>query len=195
MNYLAHFHLARSHNDWIAGALLGDFVKGPLAGVQTLPDGLRAGIHLHRRIDAFTDAHTLRAPFAAALPPEYRRYAGILLDMYCDHWLSRHWSTFEAQSLPAFSARVYGVLRDNRARMPTPAARMADRLIEHDVLGKYGEPAMIAATLRRIGGRLSRANPLRDLQEADLPALAAAEPVFLALYPQLVELAAVSAER
>ena len=30
MNYLAHFHLAGSDNGLIVGALLGDYVKGPL---------------------------------------------------------------------------------------------------------------------------------------------------------------------
>lgn len=184
MNYLAHFHLARGDDNWIAGALLGDFVKGPLS--TTLPQPLRDGIQLHRHIDAFSDAHPLRAEFAKKLPADFRRYAGIVLDVCCDYWLSHRWSTFETQSLDDFAVRIYAVLQASRAQMPAPAARMAQRLIEHNVLTRYNDGAVIAATLKRIGWRLRRANPLRHLGAELESYLLAAEPVFVELYPQLL---------
>ena len=55
MNYLAHFHLSHGNDDWMTGALLGDFVKGPLKGERS--KALEQGILLHRKIDAFTDRH------------------------------------------------------------------------------------------------------------------------------------------
>jgi acyl carrier protein phosphodiesterase len=184
VNYLAHFHLARADDGWIAGALLGDYIKGPLAA--DWPSPLRHGIQLHRRIDAFTDTHPLRLEFARHLPDNCRRYAGIVLDVCCDHWLSVHWARFEAQSLPDFSARIYAVLQANLMQMPAPAARMAQRLAEHDVLLQYRDAAVVAATLERIGWRLRNDNPLRAIG-AELDAyLAAAEPIFSELYPQLL---------
>lgn len=184
MNYLAHFHLARADDDWIAGALLGDYIKGPLSA--DLPIHLRHGIQLHRRIDAFTDTHPLRREFAQCLPDSYRRYAGIVLDVCCDHWLSVHWSQFETQPLPDFSERVYGALQANLLQMPAPAARMAERLVEYNVLMQYHDGAVVAATLERIGWRLRNDNPLRRITAEPTDYLAAAEPIFNELYPQLL---------
>lgn len=184
MNYLAHFHLARADDGWIAGALLGDYIKGPLA--TDWPSQLRYGIQLHRRIDAFTDTHPLRGEFARRLPDSYRRYAGIVLDVCCDHWLSVHWAQFEAQPLPDFSARIYGVLQGHLQQMPAPAARMAQRLVEHDVLLQYHDAAVVAATLERIGWRLRSDNPLRGIGAELDEYLAAAESIFTELYPQLL---------
>ena len=55
MNYLAHFHLAarlasergEEGDGLLIGALLGDYVKGPLRG--DYPDDWEEGIRLHRR--------------------------------------------------------------------------------------------------------------------------------------------------
>lgn len=160
MNYLAHFHLASAHDDWLVGALLGDYVKGPLQGQW--PRGWEEGIRLHRRIDAISDRHPLRAELAAALPPEFRRYAGIVLDVCCDHWLSRDWSLWQAQSLPDFAERVYAVLARAQPELPPPAQRFAQRLREYDMLTAYHDRAAVPATLQRIGSRLARTNPLCD---------------------------------
>jgi acyl carrier protein phosphodiesterase len=186
VNYLAHFHLARAEDDWIVGALLGDFVKGPLRGEW--PAGWEHGMRLHRRIDALSDRHPLRQEAARALPQIYRRYHGIVLDVCCDYWLSRHWSRFCAQPLPEFSARVYDVLRHHQAQLPAPAARMAQRLIEYDVLGIFDRWDTVAATLERIGTRLQRANPLAAAGSELPPYLPQLEANFLEFYPELMQL-------
>jgi acyl carrier protein phosphodiesterase len=185
VNYLAHFHLAQADDDWIVGALLGDFVKGPLRGAW--PAGWERGMRLHRHIDAYSDSHPLRRDAARALPAHYRRYAGIVLDVCDDYWLSRHWSHFHAEPLPRFAARVYGVLAQYRQQLPAPAARMATRLIDHDVLGIFDRWSTVAATLERIGTRLRRANPLATAG-AELPAyLPSLEQNFLSFYPDLIQ--------
>ncbi|HSB98034.1 MAG TPA: ACP phosphodiesterase, partial [Spongiibacteraceae bacterium] len=132
MNYLAHFHLARASDAWIIGALLGEYVKGPLTGAW--PPEWEQGIRLHRQIDAFSDQHATRLQFARLLPTEYRRYAGIVLDVYCDYLLSLHWQSFHDEALADFAERVYALLVQHMARLPPPAERMAQRLIDYDVL-------------------------------------------------------------
>lgn len=158
MNYLAHFHLARAHDDWLVGALLGDYVKGPLRG--ELPAGWEQGIRLHRKIDAISDRHPLRAQLAAALPPAWRRYAGIVLDVCCDHWLSRQWQLWHAQPLPQFAAEVYRVLQQHHDTLPVSSQRFAQRLRDYDMLNAYHDWDAVPATLQRIGTRLRHANPL-----------------------------------
>lgn len=185
MNYLAHFHLAQAHDGWIVGALLGEYVKGPLRGEW--PAAWEQGMRLHRHIDAVSDRHPLRLQFARALPTQYRRYAGIALDVCCDHWLSLHWRNFYGAPLPQFARRVYALLEQHKAQLPVPAARMAQRLIEHDVLCIYDDWNTIAAVLARIGERLRYPNPLQRAGKELLPYRTQAETVFLQLYPQLID--------
>lgn len=159
MNYLAHFHLARANDDWLVGALLGDYVKGPLRG--ELPAGWEDGIRLHRKIDAISDRHPLRAQLAGELPPAWRRYAGIVLDVCCDHWLSQQWESWEARPLEEFARRVYRILAANEGELPGNSRRFAQRLREYDMLTAYRDWASVPATLQRIGTRLSlKDNPL-----------------------------------
>jgi acyl carrier protein phosphodiesterase len=184
MNYLAHFHLAQASDAGLLGALLGEYVKGPLQGAW--PSAWEEGIRLHRRIDAFSDRHSSRLQFAEAVPAEYRRYAGIVFDVYCDHLLSLHWQHFERQPLPDFAARVYALLERHMAQLPPPAARMARRLIEYDVLCIYHEWDTVSGALARIGERFVRANPLARAGDELGVYLPLAERLFLDLYPALV---------
>lgn len=184
MNYLAHFHLAQDNDAWIVGALLGEYVKGPLHGGW--PAQWEQGIRLHRQIDAFSDQHPARLQFARLLPPEYRRYAGIVLDVYCDHLLSLHWLRFQNESLREFAARVYALLERDMARLTPPAARMAQRLIDYDVLCIYHRWNTVDGALARIGGRFARANPLARAGSELLCYLPQAEQIFLEFYPALI---------
>lgn len=189
MNYLAHFHLACANDDWIIGALLGEFVKGPLRGEWPL--AWEQGMRLHRTIDAFSDQHEARAQFARELPTDCRRYAGIVLDVCCDHLLSLHWSQFHREPLPQFTQRVYTLLQQcseqqYAEQIPPAALRMAQRLIQYDVLSIYAEWDTVTSSLARIGERLKRPNPLSRIAGELKPYLPHAEHAFLTLYPDLI---------
>jgi len=184
MNYLAHFHLARANDAWIIGALLGEYVKGPLTGAW--PPAWEQGIRLHRQIDAFSDQHATRLQFARLLPAEYRRYAGIVLDVYCDYLLSLHWQSFHDEALTHFAARVYALLTQHMVRLPPPAERMAQRLIDYDVLCIYHRWDTVAGALERIGQRFARANPLHRAGLELRQYLPQAEQIFLEFYPALI---------
>lgn len=182
MNHLAHFHLARSRDDWLVGALLGDYIKGPLRG--ELPHW-EQGIRLHRKIDALSDNHALRTQLAGTLPPLLRRYAGIILDVCCDHWLTRHWQVVASQPLPVFADRVYGVLDQHAAQLDASPQRLIARLRDYNLLCGYADWEAVPATLRRIGTRLPRANPLITVDSAALTAARNLEGKFPNFYTEL----------
>jgi acyl carrier protein phosphodiesterase len=188
MNFLAHFHLAWPEELLLAGGLEGDFHKGPLPG--DLPGDLLDGVRLHRAIDAFTDRHPDLAQARHLFPDGTRRYAGILLDLSFDHFLSRHWARFSDTDLVSFSRRVYGVLDRHREKLSQPAQRMARRLREYDVLQQYRYRETVYASADRIGGRLRRPNPLHRAAELLEPIEPELEHVFLGFYPQLQEFCA-----
>jgi acyl carrier protein phosphodiesterase len=183
MNFLAHFHLAWPDDGLVAGGLEGDFLKGPLRG--TLPTRIEAGVKLHRAIDAYTDNHPVIRELRCEFPAQLRRYAGILIDLSFDHYLSQHWARFSAMPLQQFNSDIYRALHAHEAAMSSGARHMAARLTEHDVLSLYGEWQTVIVTAARIGQRFRRHNPLIDIERALNPARPSMEKAFLNFYPQL----------
>lgn len=182
MNFLAHFHLAWPEPPLIAGALEGDYHKGPL---HSAPPRLAAGIELHRAIDAFTDEHPLVRELKSDFPSGLRRFAGILIDLGFDHFLTRHWSEFSQLPLPHFNARVYHTLAASHTDFSPGARRMAGRLAEFDILGAYGEWDSVPASAERVGERFRRGNPLRQVGTELEPLAPAMERTFVRFYPEL----------
>lgn len=187
MNYLAHFHLAWPDEDLLAGGLEGDYFKGPLR--QQLSAGLERGVRLHRAIDAYTDQHPELASLRAAFDPGLRRFAGILVDLSFDHFLSIHWHQYSGESLDAFNRDVYRGLVARRSELSSAARRMLDRLVRYDLLGRYSHWETIPASASRVGERFSRGNPFLSVEEQLEALRPQLESAFLRFYPQLQEYA------
>ncbi|WNW11650.1 ACP phosphodiesterase [Pseudomonas sp. DTU_2021_1001937_2_SI_NGA_ILE_001] len=186
MNYLAHLHLGGQRPAQLLGSLYGDFVKGPLAGRFT-PE-VEASIHLHRRIDAFTDRHPLTRAALGRFSQGNRRYAGIVLDVFFDHCLARDWHCYAQVPLEAFTERFYRVLRA-QADLPERLAAVAPRMVAQDWLGSYQEYSVVEAALGGIARRLSRPEGLFQAMQ-ELPGLY--QPLsedFAAFYPVLQDFA------
>ncbi|MEH6593875.1 MAG: ACP phosphodiesterase [Halioglobus sp.] len=185
MNFLAHFHLAGPNKALIAGGLEGDYYKGLLSG--KLSPGIERGIKLHRAIDAHTDNHAVIAELRRHFPPDIRRYAGILIDISFDHYLTRHWAQFSPLALPEFNHRVYRALSLHRQELSPGAQAMASRMLALDILGRYHDWHAVTATAIRIGERFTRGNPLLDVERQLAPVRDRLEQAFLDFYPQLFE--------
>lgn len=192
MNYLAHFHLAScaqrgdDDNGLIIGALLGDFIKGPLK--NEWPDGWERGIAMHRRIDALTDSHPEVSALLTGLPGNYRRYGGIMFDVCFDYCLVQHWGNFHPEPLPDFAQQIYAALGQNDAEFPAAARKQAQRLARYNVLVNMGNWQTVENMLTRIGQRLKRDNPLASSAPVLQDQLVDIEAHFLRLYPQLLDL-------
>ncbi|MGK0498505.1 MAG: acyl carrier protein phosphodiesterase [Oceanicoccus sp.] len=182
MNYLAHFHLSHGDDQLLVGALLGDFVKGPLTGKRSR--GLEQGILLHRKIDAYTDSHQQLAQLQQRFAPEFRRYAGIMTDVVFDHFLNRHWQRFHHQPLVHFSQQIYRLISDNQ-HISAAAKLQADNLVRYDVFGHYGHWETVAGALQHISQRLKRENPLAIAAAEMEQHYDELEQGFLVFYPQL----------
>lgn len=182
MNYLAHFHLSHGDDGLLLGALLGDYVKGPLKGEHR--KDIEQGIVLHRKIDAFTDQHTCLQQCQRLFAPQYRRYASIMTDVAFDHFLNRHWSRFHSQPLEAFSDEVYRLCLNSGA-LTGAAKRQAENLARYQVLESFQHWQTVQATLQRIQQRLRRANPLANAAEEMQRSYDELEQIFLAFYPEL----------
>lgn len=172
MNYLAHLLLSGPDPDWRLGGLLGDFVKGPLVGER--PATIEAGIRLHRRIDALTDSHPAYLACLPLLGPEWRRYGGIILDIWFDHLLSRQWQRWHPQPQADFCRECWRAFESRRQFIPERALAFIARAEQFKLLENYGDELVIEQTLARVGQRLRRPQPLHQ----SIPRLrAAGEPL------------------
>ena len=160
MNYLAHLYLSEPSEEAWLGSLLGDFVKGPLDNRYS--EEVTRAIVLHRKIDTFTDAHPVVLQSKSRISAERRRYAGIMVDMFYDHFLAKYWNEFHAEPLDAFSARIYAVLGRRHAMLPERLQLMAPKMAQWHWLESYAEVRSIHAALDRMGERLTRENRLLD---------------------------------
>ena len=184
MNYLAHALLAGDDDALRLGGMLGDFVHGQ-PDPASYPARVISGIRLHRAIDVYTDAHPQVLSAKACLPPPYRRYAGILLDMWFDHCLARSFPHWSDQPLPEYSMALRALLRRQDALLPPALRRFRTYMEANDLPAAYADEAVLGRALAGIGQRLSRANPL----DTALPVLLAHEDElrrrFEVFFPQL----------
>lgn len=183
VNHLAHFKLAMGRPHLIAGALLGDFVKGRLVG--RLDAALEQGIRLHREIDAYTDAHPVAKRSYGRLPGRFRRYCPILIDIFYDHILASHWDDYHIEPLPEFSRTTFASLLSLEHRLPSRAVEAAHRMEESGILDRYRDTGTIAGALRSVSRRLRHANPVAEAYEPFLHSLDGLEEDFRAFFPDL----------
>ncbi len=190
MNFLAHFHLSPPWPDALAGAYLGDFVRGPVDQHLDLPPMIRKGITLHRAIDAFTDAHPVWRRSCQYLQPERRRLGGIIIDVLYDHYLCRHWSRFAEVPLEDFAESCYGNLLSRTSWMDESARRGVRRMKEQGWLSTYRERDGIALAFQRMEERSRALSGLARAMDDFLLHYEALDRDFLEFYPAAVEFAA-----
>lgn len=183
MNHLAHLLLADGSPESILGNFLGDFAKGRPEG--RYPPAIVRGIRLHRRLDAFTDAHPAVQRAVARLPTVRRRFAWVAVDMAFDHFLARDWQCRAADEFAAFRRHVYAVLRARSDLMPPRARQMLPAFTTDDWLRTYAHWDGLAGALAGMGRRLSRPNALARTA-TDLAAVhTAIEEDFHAFWPDV----------
>ncbi len=137
MNFLAHLYLSGNDRGIIIGNFIADHVKGRRS--EQFSEEIRNGIALHKAIDEFTDNHSVVRGSVTALRPGFRKYAGVVLDMFFDHYLATGWHNWTDEPLEQFSKRMYGVLMDNYSVLPARTKHMLPYMIRGNWLLHYRE--------------------------------------------------------
>jgi acyl carrier protein phosphodiesterase len=187
MNYLAHTLLSHHSPEAILGAMLGDFSKG--TADARYPHAVREAILLHRAIDRYTDAHPVPLASRTLVSPARRRFAPILVDVFYDHFLARHWNDYCEVPLPQFAEHVYDVLLSRKAELPERLQYVAPYMAADDWFGAYAELDGIDAAVNGMAWRMrrfARAAALRGGVEELRLNYAAFEHDFRSFFPQLM---------
>lgn len=184
MNYLAHLFLSGRTAEALVGGLLGDFVKGAIGDQHDAR--VRKGILLHRKIDRYTDDHEVVVASRRLVSKERRRFAGIMVDVFYDHFLARHWSRYAAVPLEEFTREAYAILLQHHHDFPQRLQHIVPRMVHDDWLGSYRELWRVGAALDGISRRLRRSNTLTGgLGELEANYVRFEEH-FLAFFPELM---------
>jgi acyl carrier protein phosphodiesterase len=154
LNWLAHVFLSEANVEFRLGNLLADLVRGE--ELARMPEEFRRGAARHKRIDAFTDAHPIVRRSRSRIEAPYRRFSGVLVDIFYDYCLARRWPLYATESLNEFTSTFYAAVRAHPLALPESARATVERIVTHDLLGQYAQIAGVANSLRRVSGYLTQ---------------------------------------
>jgi acyl carrier protein phosphodiesterase len=170
MNFLAHIYLS-GDNDLIK---IGNFMADGIRGKQfeTFPMEIQKGITLHRAIDTFTDAHPVFRASTKKLHKRYHHYAGVIVDVFYDHFLSKNWTNYSNEGLDDYIQRFYQSLNDNTAILTEKTIYLMPYMIEQNWLLSYQTVNGIDNILTQMDSRTKNKSKMRfaseELQESYL---------------------------
>jgi acyl carrier protein phosphodiesterase len=159
MNFLAHIYLS-GDNDLIK---IGNFMADGIRGKQfeNYPSEIQKGIILHRFIDTYTDAHPVFRKSTKRLHEKYHHYAGVIVDVFYDHFLAKNWSNYSDESLVDFTNRFYKSLHDNYDFLSERTKGMMPYMIEYNWLVSYQTVEGINRILTQMDGRTKNESKMR----------------------------------
>ena len=160
MNWLAHIFLSEADAEYRIGNVIADWVKGE-ARLQ-LSSGIRRGIACHTQIDLFTDANPIVRHSQSLIQPPYRRFAGVLMDVFYDHFLAIDWDRYCAVPLREWIKDVYAQFRNYDGELSPQVRAGLTRMGTDDWLGSYFTVEGIDGILKRMSQRLSRPTVMGD---------------------------------
>lgn len=156
MNFLAHLYLAFPDEDLMLGNFIADAVKGNPEKVYS--GRILDGIRMHRQIDQFTDNHLINKEFNAFLRPEFGRYAGVVSDIFHDHFLAKNWKL--NSDLEGFSQQFYRLANARKTDFPEKVQYLLPFMEKQNWLFSYASVDGIGQVCRQMSQRIKAENRL-----------------------------------
>lgn len=151
MNYLAHIYLSGANEEILVGNFIGDYVKG--FELSKYPETMRKGIMLHRHIDSFTDTNLIVKRSKTRMAEKYRKYAGIIVDIFYDHFLVNTWHEYSNAPLEEFILQVHEILCRHLDALPEGVRLFLPSFIKNNWIQKYSTIEGIEDVLHRMSSR------------------------------------------
>jgi acyl carrier protein phosphodiesterase len=153
LNFLAHIYLSGDSREILIGNFIGDYVKGK--NITGYPEEVKLGIMLHRRIDSFTDNHTLTRSSKKIIAKKYGLYSGIVVDIYYDHFLSANWHLYSEIPLREYIHDRYRLLDSGFSIFPAGVKSWFPYFIKSNWLETYIHFAGLNMVFKRMSYRTS----------------------------------------
>lgn len=183
MNFLAHLYLSGDNKPLRIGNFIADHVKGK--SIERLSSEIIQGVLLHRKIDHFTDHHPVVEKTRILLRPYFHKYAGVVADVYFDHFLALKWDDFSNQKLETYSSEFYKETEKYSQWLPERTIQMLPFMISNNWLLSYASVNGIGKVL----GGMARRTPFESGMEKGAEVLtlnySQLESDFNTFFPQL----------
>lgn len=167
MNFLAHIYLSGNNDLLKIGNFMADGIRGKQ--FEEYHSEIQKGIILHRFIDTYTDAHPIFRESTKRLHPEYHHYAGVIVDVFYDHFLAKNWSTYSDEILSDFISNFYQSLHDNYDLLSQRTKGMMPYMVQQNWLLSYQTIEGIHEILTQMDSRTKNVSKMRfasnELQE------------------------------
>ena len=154
MDFLAHIFLSGDNDLIKIGNFMADGIHGK--NFDEFPLDIQKGIFLHRAIDTFTDAHPIFRQSTKRLHANYHHYAGIIVDMFYDHFLAKNWNRYSSEKLGDFISRFYQSLHDNYDDLSPKTQQFMSYMIDQNWLLSYKSVDGIESILKQMDNRMKR---------------------------------------
>ncbi len=185
MNFLAHIYLS-DNNDLIKiGNFMADGIRGK--NYEHFPSDIQKGILLHREIDTFTDAHPLFRQSTKRLHERYHHYAGVIVDIFYDHYLAKNWAAYSEEKLEDFVAHFYQSLHDNYDLLSDRTKGLMPYMIEHNWLVNYQYQEGIARILLQMDRRTNNESKMQYAVAELTSFYSEFEAEFTSFFPELIK--------
>jgi acyl carrier protein phosphodiesterase len=185
MNFLAHIYLSGDDDELLIGNFIADAVKGKQF-LNFKPEIAR-GILLHRFIDSYTDNNCIVGQSKTRLRNNFGKFAGIITDVFYDHFLANHWKKFSEDMFEDFIQQKYQILLENGKVFPESTLFMFEKMMEQNWLVNYKDIEGIDRALTGLSKRFPYPNKM-NLATAQLQEdYHAFEQDFLTFFPVLIK--------
>lgn len=163
---------------------MGDYVKG--SNYLNYPDLVMKGILIHRDIDSYTDMHPITRRNKQRIAAKYHKYAGIIVDIFYDHFLASLWDRYSNLPLTDFVSRTYDLLKRNYKVLPDAIKRWFPTFLENNWMMAYQSVDGIELVLERMAANTSLPNHAGYAVEVLSEKYATFQEDFLEFFPQII---------
>ncbi len=169
------------------GNFIADYVKGQKK--NDYAPLIRKGIELHRSIDDYTDHHEVTALSKQRLYARHHKYAGVVVDLFYDHFLAKNFGQYSEIPLDEFVSSAYLTFLNNRHVLPEAVSGFLPYMIEYNWLKNYATIEGIGRTLTGLGKRVSFGNRMNEAVIDLVGNYNEFESEFSLFFPQLINFA------
>ncbi len=193
MNHLAHLYLSQTDVNLMVGNFIADRVKGK--DYQSYSEGIQKGIEMHRAIDTFTDEHPVVMQSKERLFPIYHKYASVIVDMFYDHILAKHWPDYSPIPLSLFAQNTYKVLQAKITEMPLASQQILHYMSTGDWLTAYATEEGMKRALSGLASRTKFESKMEYATEDLIRDYSLYEDEFVPFFKELIAFSATFSRR
>lgn len=135
MNFLSHIFLSDDDDLVRIGNFMADSIKGK--SYLEMHPKIQRGVLLHREIDSFTDNHPVFRQSKHRLHEDFGHYSGVLIDLYYDHFLAKHFQKYHHETLHDFVQKFYKSLKANFELLTPKIQNLMNYMISQNWLENY----------------------------------------------------------